>query len=401
MGEIISIIILIITVYLLKPLFIERNQTLTNLYWQGVIMRVVGTLFYIYYAYYLSGGSVDAFVYDNYAQQFADYFLRGDFSPLTDKSLYRGGEFFYTNFVAYPAALFLILTFNSTFGIYLLFSLMCFIGLVLLLTAFVNNYAFLNKRRIALLFFLFPALWFWTSTIGKDAFIFLGMGILCLGINDNRNNYLLIAIGLFIVYAFRPPVAYMCIIALSFLFIMNTNDSIIWRAIKVSVGFIIFLFLLNYLSAEWGVEDLSNESIAELQRGTLRYNDFGNASLEEKVGGASSIPRGVVDVLARPFLWEARNILSFASAIEINFVLLLLLIKRKSVIQFFKRGLRHRLSTFVLAFIAIYILSVGLFENNIGLIARHRAILFPFLFLVAYAYDESIQLAYRKVMSRK
>jgi hypothetical protein len=405
MGEIIAISLLIAIGIWVRPLFISQREitsrdTLNSVYWQGIVMRILGTLLYIYYAFNLSDGSVDAFIYDNYAQQFAEYFIRGDLSPFTNKELYRGGELFYTNFVAYPAAFFLIITSNSTFGIYLLFSVVCFIGLVFLLKAFVLNYRFLNRHRVAQLILLFPALWFWTSTIGKDAFIFLGVGVICLGIHNNKNNYIQIIIGLMIIYAFRPPVAFMCVIALSFLFVLNTSDSPFWRVTKISLGLIVFLLLLNYLSAEWGVEDLSNESIMEFQKGTLHYNNFGAASLEEKKGGFASIPRGALDVLARPFLWESRNILSFASAIEINFVLLLLIIKRKSVILFFKNGLRHRLSTFVLAFLGVYVLSVGLFENNIGLIARHRAILFPFLFLIAFAYDESVIRVYQNLAKK-
>jgi hypothetical protein len=144
--------------------------------------------------------------------------------------------------------------------------------------------------------------------------------------------------------------------------------------------------MMNYLSEKWGIEEITTESIAELQQGTLRNNDYGAGALESKGGGLSSIPRGIVDVLARPFIWEISNPLTLASALEINFVLLLLFLNRSSVKSFFQRSLRHRLSTFILAFVLIYVLSVGIFENNIGLIARHRSLIFPFLFIMAYGY---------------
>lgn len=400
-GILISIIFLFLASYWVRPKHVKLNSKLNTYYNYGIVLRILGTSAYIFYAFQLSDGSVDAFVYDNYALEFAEYFLRGDFSPFYDEKMWRTGQFFYTNFVAYPAALFLILTFNSTFGIYLLFSLSCFVGLVLLYKAFVNNYLFLDRRMIMLVVFLFPALWFWTSTIGKDSWMFLGMGLLCLGINNNRINYFYVAFGIFIMYAFRPPVAYISILAFGSFFILNTSDKFLMKTVKIGLGLFAIVFLLNYLSQEWGINEISNEELTELQQETLRHNDYGSGSLDEKQGGLSSIPRGVVDVLFRPFIWEIDNILSLASTIEINFVVILLLVKRKSVFQFIRNGLKHRLSTFALAFVGIYVVTIGLFENNIGIIARHRAIIFPFLFLMAFAYDDKVKRAYQQFLWRK
>jgi hypothetical protein len=385
-GLFLAIILLLLVSYLIRPQWIGTNPSFSNSYNSGVAFRIIGTSAYTYYAFNLSGGSVDAFIYDNYAERFAEYFVQGDFSPFTDKNLWRNGQLFYTNFVAYPAAFFMIITGHNLFGVYLLFSLVCFVGLVLILKSFAQNYSGLNFTKASLVIFLFPALWFWTSTIGKDAFMFLGIGLVCIGIRDNKLSWISIIAGLAIIYAFRPPTAYMVLIALSAFFIFNIRDSLFSKLFKITAGVLILVYLMNYLAAEWGIEDFSQETIAELQSGALRNNNFGTGALEEKSGGIAAIPRGIVDVLARPFLWEANNILNLASALEINFVLLVLFLNRKSVGKFFRESLKKRLSTFVIAFLIIYVLSVGIFENNIGLIARHRALIFPFMFLLAYAY---------------
>lgn len=391
MGVIISLLILLLVVILIRPSSVLKNPALNLIYWQGAGMRIVGTLVYIYYAFNISDGAVDAFVYDNYASRFAEYFLAGDFSPFTNEKLYRGGELFYTNFVSYPAAFFIIITNNSIFGIYLLFSIVCFVGLVLLYKAFESEFEFLDRQSLLLLFFLFPTLWFWTSTIGKDAFMFLGIGLVCYGIRQNKINYLFLFSGIFILYAFRPPIAYMALIGIASIFIFNIKESLFFRFVKIIIGCVFLYFLFNFLAKEWGIEEFSTETISQLQSTTLHYNNYGGGALEQKSGGLASIPRGVIDVLARPFIWESRNLLSLASSFEITFVLVLLFVKRKSVLFFIKKSLDNKLSTFVLAFLIIYILSVGIFENNIGLIARHRALIFPFLFLMAYANRRLVQ----------
>jgi len=400
-GGIFAILILFLTTSLVRPKYVDRIPDLARAYQIGVFFRIIGTTVYLIYALYFSGGAVDAFVYDNYAAVFADYFARFDFSPFTDQTLWRNGQLFYTNFVAYPAAIFMLLTFNSMFGIYLLFSLVCFVGLVYLYKAFVINYPGMRPVPLALGLFLFPALWFWTSTIGKDAFMFLGVGLVCYGISDTKLNYFRIAFGTAIVYAFRPPTAYMIVIALAAFFILNVNDSFFMRSVKIGAGVVLMLLMMNYLSEKWGIEDLSSESIAEIQQGSLRNNNYGTGALEEKSGGLASVPRGIVDVLARPFIWEIDSILALASAFEINFVLLLLFMSRQSVGRFLRESLKRRLSTFILAFVGIYILSVGLFENNIGLIARHRAIIFPFLFVMAFGYYYSKDEVQRRMMQSK
>ncbi len=371
---------------MLKPDATTFHQIHRAYNW-GVAVRIAGTLAYMFYAFNLTSGNVDAFVYDNWAAQFAEYFLQGDLSPITDPAMYRGGKLFYTNFVAYPAAVFLILTFNSTFGIYLLFSTACFAGLVLMLKSFFANYPMLDRYRITMYVLLFPAVWFWTSTIGKDSFIFLGVGIICNSFRKTSINYLTMAFGLAVVYAFRPPVAYMVVFAFAALYIFNLKDSFLVKILKVAIGVSIAVLMLEYLGTEWRIEEFDVESIEQLQQSTLRNNYYGTGALDEKTGGLASIPRGIVDVLARPFIWETRDITTFLASLEISFMVLTLLIKRKSVIHFFKSMLNTPLSTFIGSFVIIYIISAGLFENNIGLIARHRSILFPFLFLAAFSFN--------------
>lgn len=385
MGVVISLIVFIMVTTLIRPKWAQLPR-IRSVYNLGVLSRIVGTGTYLFYAYKLTAGNVDAFIYDNWAQRFADYFVQGDFSPFTDPTLYRGGKLFYTNFVAYPAAFFLILTFNSTFGIYLLFSTVCFVGLVLILNSFYENYPLIDPHKVTLYVLLFPAVWFWTSTIGKDAFIFLGVGIVCNSFKRGSINYFMMAFGLAIMYAFRPPVAYMAIFALGALFVINLSDSFMVRLLKISVGIFIVITLLDYLGSEWRIESFDVESIAELQQSTLRNNNYGSGALDEKAGGLSSIPQGIVDVLARPFIWESRDLTTFLASVEITFMVCILLIRRRSVVLFIKSMLKIPLSTFIGAFVLIYIVSTGLFENNIGLIARHRSILFPFLFLASYSF---------------
>ncbi len=400
MGFIIAIIVL---VFVAKKMewSIFRHPYLSTTYTLGWLSRLGGTLAYSGYAFFFSDGNVDAYVYYRYATKFTAYFKRLDFSPFTDESLYRNGELFYTNFVAYPTSFFQIITFDSLLGVYLLFSVVCYMGLILMLKAFLRNYGEMDIKKMATYVLLFPAVWFWTSTIGKDAFMFLGFGLLCTAFRpNNKINYLYLLSGIAVIYAFRPPAAYMAILSIAALFVFNLKDVLAVRAIKIGAGITMVIFILNYLSQQWGVESLDADSLSEFQESTQRNNNYGDGALEEKTGGLSSIPRGIVDVLARPFLWEVRNFSTLLSSLEITTLLLLLWSNRKSVSRFFKTALNKKISTFILAFITIYVVSAGLVMNNIGLIARHRAILFPFFILMAFSYSRK-PVAPRKIRPLK
>jgi hypothetical protein len=399
-GALFAILILLIVSYLVRPDYSKAPQTRVIYNW-GVFFRIVGTLSYLYYAYYLTSGNVDAFIYDNWASLFAEYFIKGDFSPFTDPTLYRGGQLFYTNFVAYPAAFFLIITLGSTFGIYLLFSTACFVGLVLILKSFYTNYPQLDQYRITLYVLLFPAVWFWTSTIGKDSFVFLGIGFICFAFSPGRVNYLYWALGLAIVYAFRPPVAYMVLLAIASLMIFNLKDSFFLKIIKASAGILVVIYLLGFLGEKWQIESFDAETISELQQITLKNNNYGTGALEEKRGGITAVPRGVLDVLARPFIWESRDLTSLLASFEISFMLFIIFKQRQSVALFLNDSLRNPLSIFIVSFLVIYIVSTGLFENNIGLIARHRSIIFPFLFLIAFSYTYNGKRVYKPISKKR
>jgi hypothetical protein len=97
--------------------------------------------------------------------------------------------------------------------------------------------------------------------------------------------------------------------------------------------------------------------------------------------GLGGIGMGVVNVLFRPFLFEARGIAAFIAAAEVTALWGLALWNRKAILGFYRAHRTSRLMWFAIIFMAVYVLLTGMTLGNLGLIARQRVHIFPFLLM--------------------
>ena len=93
----------------------------------------------------------------------------------------------------------------------------------------------------------------------------------------------------------------------------------------------------------------------------------------------------VVNVLFRPFPWEADNAMMLLSSAEIAGLWLLLWWRRRNVMAALRQWHSSRFVALTLAFIMFYTVALGMMLSNLAIIARQRIFLFPFLFLLMEA----------------
>jgi hypothetical protein len=92
-----------------------------------------------------------------------------------------------------------------------------------------------------------------------------------------------------------------------------------------------------------------------------------------------------VNVLFRPFPWEAHNLSAAVSALEILLMWGILWVRRRQLYGLARIWRRHRVVRFGVVFVAIYTVALGLNFANLGLIARQRTLMLPLFFLVVEA----------------
>src|SRR5687768_13224650 len=112
-------------------------------------------------------------------------------------------------------------TLKSYFGgsfldYFLLFQAMGFWGLLFVMRAFDDIHEELGQpmfKYVYLLLFL-PGLHFWTSAIGKDAPLFLGVAMCVWAAFRIQTRYLIFAAGIVVCLLFRPHIALIALIAM-------------------------------------------------------------------------------------------------------------------------------------------------------------------------------------------
>lgn len=120
---------------------------------------------------------------------------------------------------------------------------------------------------------------------------------------------------------------------------------------------------------------------------TQRKSSYGGSEITISQGPLKFI-QAPINILLRPFPWEVGGFLQIISFFDIYFIWFLAFKNWKAVRRAFSMIRRDRLIAFCFIFIALFSVGAGLALVNIGLIARQRIILYPFMFMIIYAYSD-------------
>jgi len=328
--------------------------------------------------------ATDANVYFRWGIQYAEYFSRLDFSPIWDDALWRGSEWLGTNMIGYPTGLFITLLGPTRFGVFLGFALLGLAGVVAYAVAFRRAFPRASYLHYWAWLFLFPSIWFWPSSIGKEAIMMLGLGIATLGYvgKGRRENWPLLMLGLGVVFLIRPQVAAVFVFAIVLAHWLSFKDwspgKLVQGSVIVAVGLAGIWFAMTNTAAG-GLELESIEGYVEENAANLERGGSGIESVEV---GPAGIPVAMMNVLLRPFLWEAHNLASLISALELTFMWGLLWFRRRQFRAMLKVWRQHRVLRFAVVFVLFYVIALGMNVTNLGLMARQRTLVFPLFFLL-------------------
>jgi hypothetical protein len=264
---------------------------------------------------------------------------------------------------------------------FLAFSLLAFWGSFLVVLA-VRRELPSQALRYAALAWAWPSLWFWPSSVGKEAVMVLAMGIVTLGFvgRQGRADWRLVVVGIGLAFIIRPHVA--AVLAVACVAGAWVGS---WRAItprrlfEVVAALALATAALYGMRAQFGFEaDLEGvlEFVESTQERTLR----GGSSTGALPSGPAAIPVAFVNLWMRPFLWEAHNATAAFAALEIVVLWYLLWRSRRSIPWLLRNWWRVRVLQFSVPLVVLYTLMLGLTFANLGIIARQRAPLFLFVF---------------------
>jgi len=283
-------------------------------------------------------------------------------------------------------------------GGFFLYATLSFFGQMFLYAAFRTSVVPRRLKLYAAAIFFVPNLVYWPSSIGKEAIMMLGIGMAAYGIskllNEASSRALLpIAGGLFIAGIIRPHVsAMLCVGATVALLVAKKGTGVGAFPAKrlMLLGFVgAGLAVMMFVAASkfnLNVEDgLDTEQVDTFLEGVEDQTAKGGSEVDGGfISSPAEFPEATIRVLFRPLPNEAHNPPALASAFEGLALLLLTIWKLPAMLR---RGFRLRRDPYLIFCVVFTIAFIIAFSSflNLGLMARERAQVMPFLLAMIVA----------------
>lgn len=400
-SDLISLAMVVALVFLVGALVVSSRlpMSVKILICVALALRVGGALarYWVLFEYY--DGIGDATGYYNKGLQYATSFREFDFSPLFESAQWKSGRWYGTEFLRLCSAV--VLTFIGPFSAsrgtpqgplmlseFVVFSLLAFLGLVGFAVAFRRTYPSVPWARYLRWIWLFPSLWFWPASVGKEAILMLGFGLTVLAFlgRNGRINWLLLAGAMFIVFGVRPELA--AVLFASMILSQWLSLGGRWTFRRVIQGILVLAVGVGgvwYSMRSTGMEEFDVEGVANYIETDPARRTTGHTSVDVVSVGWKGLPVAFVNILFRPLPWEATNAMSLLSSLEILGLWAIVFYRRRSLRRSLANWRSDRFVSLAIVFILIYSISLGMMVVNLGIIARQRIFLFPFVFLLIEA----------------
>jgi hypothetical protein len=385
----------------------DRSQ-LKPIYWPALLFKLFsGIVLGLLYTFYYNVG--DTFNYFNDGVRLADlgrqdagsyisFLWSGDESfPVWSDLIYKQPR---AMFLSKVTSLFCILTADNYWFIALYFSAVSFFSAWLLGKKIQILWPD-SRFAVAIAFFFFPSVVFWSSGVIKESLAMAALFCLCfiflrLWANEKVTlfewlitilaGWMLWSLKYYYLAVFLPVAA--TVLMARWSFSRMKPEGIMIKIVLWCLIFVGPLLLISVLHPNFYPERFLEVVVSS-------YREFLAISSAQDVihydtmeptpsGIVKNIPLAIFSGLYRPFFTEARTVLQFLSAAE-NFLLLTLtataLIRIKKVVK----G-KHRLLTFsLMIFIIVLCIFLALSAPNFGTLSRYRVGFLPFFVFLLIA----------------
>lgn len=339
-------------------------------------------------AFSLYGGSSDAALYHRSGKLLA---------PLIRDGIYRNlGDISGTRFIEILTGHVYALTGPTRLGGFMVFSWFSFLGLYLFYRAFRTAYPDGDGRRYALLVFFFPTLFFWPSSIGKEAFMLLALGAATLGaaqlIVGRFRGLVWLGLGLWGAAIVRPHMALIVaaglLLAAPLAFLRGGAQS--ERRQRGRLGSALILVgllmagstLVDVAEEFFGLDSLNTQTAQDqLDETTRRSGERGSTFTSYSPNNPVGFVLSGMTVLFRPFPFEVRSPQAVLTSLEGLGLLALCALALRRLVRVPRELLRQPYVAFAVVYTFAFIFAFSSIVN-FGILARQRSQLLPLLFVV-------------------
>jgi hypothetical protein len=263
--------------------------------------------------------------------------------------------------------------------------------------------------------FLVPSVIFWSSGITKEAFVFLGVTLLCHGayaVSMRRFRYIsTLAIGAVFVGVMKAYTLFPMAVAVGVWVLVSRSRGpdgyVRLRLLPMLMAATLVLggvLLMGRIFPDFSLQQIG-ATAARQQTAWVE----GASSSDVEVGSSSEslatqvpfIPLALVNSLFRPFAFESRSLTAFAASVETTLLLVVVLF---AAFRFRLRAVRRAilgspLIAASLAFTLLFGMGVGLVTRNLGSLSRYRMPMIPFYVLAVLLLIRRLRVEHRVSVS--
>lgn len=359
---IIILLLLLINSYLVK--YVSQNFSVSS-------QEYLWGLFFFHFLI-----SIGYFLYTLSARSDSvSYFLRTSEAG-SWLNLYETGTKF-IGFVSWP---FINILNLSYYSMMILFSFFGYLGILLFYLAIKENMPsrpFIFNLTIVELVLLLPNLHFWTSSLGKGSFIFLGIGMFVFGLSRINKRLLACLFGAFIIYMIRPHIFLALITAVIIgLFLTNIGIKPFFKWLILFVAFFIFFYISDSVLQFTDVDSLDITSSSVLNR---RASELGTSDSGIDINNYNIFFK-LFTFWFRPLFFDGLGILGLIASIENAICLFMAIIVIRYLITYWSKWNGFfRIGVFIFILGSFILAQVS---GNLGIALRQKSQFMPFLFLL-------------------
>lgn len=356
----------------------------------GAAGKMVGALARHWVLQVQYDGIGDAIGYHNRGLEFADVWRSGAIPPIPEGLISLG-----TRFTGWVTGLVYAPFKPSLLGGFFLFAALALFGQIMFYAAYRRWAPERTHFRYLALILFWPTLIYWPSSIGKEAFLmlFIGLGAYAISRLFERLGFpwiLLFAGAAGIVFVVREHVTALLGLSLvgTILVVKLGSGAGARRLLLVMVMIAGLVPVASGVSQRFGVsfeDSVSAEDFDGVRDDLERSTGQGGSAVSGgAISGPLDLPAGILKVLYRPLPNEASNTQMLIASFEGTALLLLTL---WTMPKWLPELGRARSSPFVM-FCAIYSLGFVIAWSwilNLGILARQRSLVVPFV-LAIFAY---------------
>jgi len=272
---------------------------------------------------------------------------------------------------------------------------LAFVGTVFFYRAFAVTFPEADRRRYAVLVFLFPSLLFWTSDVGKESIMLFALGLtaygMALALRSRTVGYLYVVLGGALALVVRPDELVILVIGFAIAMLVRAvvrADHPRTRhplSMLAALLFVAGAVVVTSVVAAHFVHTLTQSGFSHALTNLSKNNQgagagFGSSSVAYS-SNPITYPRDIYSVLFDPVFFTAHSLTQVAASLENALILVVILLSIPRWRHIPRACFQRPYVLLALFYSAVFIFAFAAL-GNLGLITRERTLLLPVLFVV-------------------